>query len=87
MTQLRRRHFVGREELGLERQLDAEMIAPALQLHHAIGLALRRALGQRQAARDGEHRAEIDRPDGDVGAVLLGDRLEALRARDRSRAS
>src|SRR5581483_5461004 len=50
-----------REVLGLERERDAQVLAPALELEHAIGLALRRALSERQAAGDREDAAEIDR--------------------------
>ena len=39
-----------RKVFGLERQWQAKMIAPALQLHHPIRAALRRSILQRKTA-------------------------------------
>src|SRR3546814_1528832 len=70
--------------LRLQVQRHAEKFAPALQFHHAIGLALRRPLGQRQAAGDREDPAEVDRHHLHDGAVFLHHGVEAWRAEIRS---
>ena len=67
-----------RRESGLEVERQAEEIAPAGQFDQAVGLSLRRALGQRQAAADREHLAEVDRQHVDGRAVARGDRDEAV---------
>ena len=76
-----RRGVRGRgEKLGMQVELDAEAGAPALQLHQAVGLARRGALGQRQAAGLRKYDAVVDRLDPDLGAVAPGDLDEALMA-------
>src|SRR5260221_38128 len=48
-----------RKMLGVDVELDAEEIAPALELDEVIGLALLRPLADRQAARDREDLAVV----------------------------
>ena len=62
--------FIGREMLRLYFDGNAQRITPALQFLQAIGLALRRTLGQWQAARTREDSAEINRPDAYCRAML-----------------
>src|SRR3546814_6870304 len=62
--------------LRLQVQRHAEKFAPALQFHHAIGLALRCPLGHRQAAGDREDPAEIDRHHLHDSAVFLHHGIE-----------
>ena len=61
-----RRRVAGHREVGrmqVERQL--QVVREAAQLDQPIGLALRRALGQRQSAGDRKDLAEVDRADVD----------------------
>ena len=54
-----------------------EVLSEALEIEEPVGLALRREISQRQAARDREDAAEVDRQDVDRRAGLGGDRGEA----------
>ena len=73
----RRETFGRREEHRLDVERHGEVVAPAFEFGEAVGLALWRALGERQAARDGKHLAQIDRLDVDGRARLGGDRHKA----------
>ena len=51
---------VDRKELRLHLHRHVQVLGKTPELHQPVGLALRRTLGQRQAARTGEDRAEVD---------------------------
>ena len=64
--------FIDRKITRLHIQRYVQVIAPAAQFHQAIGLALRRALGQRQSAGSWEHSSKIKRPRINLGLMLFG---------------
>jgi hypothetical protein len=66
-----------REKLRLQVQRHAEVGAEALQFDESVGLPLRRALRERQAARHREDAAEIDRQHVDARPCRLRDLREA----------
>jgi hypothetical protein len=51
----------------------AQEFAPARQFLQAVGLALRRALGQRQAARDAEDLRQVEGLGQDLHLVFFGE--------------
>ncbi len=66
--------------LWLEQDRDVQFVAPAFQLHHAIGLALLGAFGQRQATTHREDLSKIGRFDRDRDAVAANEFDEARAA-------
>jgi hypothetical protein len=77
------RQLLRRKMLRLDLDGDAERLPPARQLLQPVGLALRAALRQRQAAGACEDGAEIDRPDAEARAVLRRQRLDPRRTEMR----
>src|SRR6185503_18698106 len=75
--QLGRGRSVHREELRLYHEWHLQVLAPTLELRQPVGLALRRALGERQPARLRKDDAEVDRFHVYLGSRLLRNSLEA----------
>ena len=72
---------IGRKELGTQVDRHFALGAPAFELDEPVVLALRRALGQRQSARDREHLvAQVDRLHVDVGVVQCADATQFVMA-------
>src|SRR5260221_851014 len=69
-----------RKILGMDVELDAEEIAPALELDEAIGLALLRPLADRQTARDRKDFAIVAWLVAQLGAVLAHHGVEPRHA-------
>jgi hypothetical protein len=59
-----------REKLRLRFQRNAQILRPARQLHQPVRLALRRAFGQRQAARYAKYLAQVAGLHLDLHAML-----------------
>jgi hypothetical protein len=70
----------GREEGRMQIEGNVEKAAPALELEETIGLALRRPLGERQAARGAEDLAVVGGLADDGRALARRDRAQALMA-------
>ena len=62
---------VHRKELRLDAHRLAQVPRPALEFDQPVGLPLRRALRQRQPARNREHFTEVDRLHRNGRTVLL----------------
>src|SRR4029077_5695720 len=63
---------------GLKGERYAQKIAPALKLGEPVGLALRRALAERQSARKGEDLSVVDRLVVDRGGMAPRDGFRKL---------